>query len=500
LANSVDAIVQGFDYQARFFWVHAAALRSRDHENVVEVSYEADDLRAFDDVVVRYDPPRRSSGPYGVAVDYHQIKFHVVADSFGYENLIDPKFSGGTAVSILQRLAAAKAKAPPNAAFTVVTTDRIKDGDPLLALKSNVDSALRLDKLFVEGGDQSRMGKVRKLWREHLELADDPALRAVLEGFHIFDNHKSLEAMRDEVNERFRVVGLVTDNQSIEFRFDAVARQLKVKRINVLTRESFEKLCVAEKWIRVGDGDNYLNVALRSFSDGVAADLDAGADNTLSLLGDFDGRRLAEGSDWTRDIVAKVRPFLESVRNRGRSVRLYLNVHASIAFLAGTILGLKSGVDTELVQRTQTKLLIWRADDGQSGPDLNIATTEIPGGGDDIAVVVSLTWDAATDVIDYVVGNVPSVGRLIQGLPEGGPGQSSVLGGAHAAAMAYQIGSAVREARPPLGSTIHIFVAGPNAFTFFLGQHRGVMGSVMLYEFDFERRHNASYQPSFRID
>ena len=69
--------------------------------------------------------------------------------------------------------AEAKDKSPENAAFTLVTTDRIKDGDQLLDLLSSDDRRLRLDKLFVPGGDKSRMGRVRKLWCDHLGLSSD---------------------------------------------------------------------------------------------------------------------------------------------------------------------------------------------------------------------------------------------------------------------------------------------------------------------------------------
>ncbi|KAK0350005.1 hypothetical protein LTR94_030776, partial [Friedmanniomyces endolithicus] len=120
MANAVVAGWQGHDYQARFFWLHASALRDPDQTNVTEVSYEADFPKGFDDVVVRYDPPRPGSQGYRIGVHHYQIKYHVVAAGrFGYEDLVDPAFTGGTAVSILQRLREAKDKSPENAAFTL---------------------------------------------------------------------------------------------------------------------------------------------------------------------------------------------------------------------------------------------------------------------------------------------------------------------------------------------------------------------------------------------
>ncbi|MBI4192897.1 MAG: SAVED domain-containing protein [Betaproteobacteria bacterium] len=43
---------------------------------------------------------------------------------------------------------------------------------------------------------------------------------------------------------------------------------------------------------------------------------------------------------------------------------------------------------------------------------------------------------------------------------------------------------------------MHLFIAGPNSFTFYLGQHIQLLKPVTLYEFDFASPRNKSYQPS----
>lgn len=500
MANAVIAGWQGHDYQARFFWVHASALRDPDQTNVVEVSYEAEFPKGFDDVVVRYDPPRPGSQGYRVAIHHYQIKFHVVAAGlFGYADLVDPEFVGGTSVSILQRLREARLKSPEEAAFTLVTTDRIRDGDQLLELLSNDDRRLRLDKLFVTGGDRSRMGLVRKLWREHLGLATDEELREVLTGFGIHENHQSLEQMRDSVNERFRVVGLTTCRDALAFKYDGVAKALKINKINNLTRDSFAKLCIDENFISIGEPDNFLNVALRSFADGIAADLDAAADRRLSLLDRFDGRYLSEGQDWNADLRPVAEDFIRAALDGGQPIRLTLNAHSSFAYLAGTVLNLKSGADVELVQKGRGPTSVWRANDGSTGPAAEIETTST-GDGDDLALVISLTRDAAADVADYVAQYIPSVGRTMVVKASPAPSQSTVQGGTHAAALADQVGEVVRAARLRVGARVHVFATAPNAFLFFLGQQRPAMGPSTYYEYDFERRVHGTYEPTFRID
>lgn len=105
MENAVEANWHGHDYQARFFWIYASALRDPDQTNVIEVSYETDGPKACDDIIVCYDPSRPSYGPHRVVVDYHQIKYHVaLGGRFGYEDLINPAFIGAKSFSVLQRL------------------------------------------------------------------------------------------------------------------------------------------------------------------------------------------------------------------------------------------------------------------------------------------------------------------------------------------------------------------------------------------------------------
>lgn len=500
MSNAPVASWQGHDYQARFFWLHASALRDPDQTNVTEVSYEADFPKGFDDVVVRYDPPRPGSQGYRVAVHHYQIKFHVIAAGrFGYADLVDPAFTGGKAVSILRRLQEAKTKAPEGAAFTLVTTDRIRDGDPLLDLLSSDDRRIRLDKLFVAGGDKSRMGIVRKLWREDLGLENDEQLRDVISGFGIHEGHASLEEMRDAVNDRFRIVGLTTCRDDLAFKYDAAAKQLKINKINNLTRDSFERLCVGENWISIGERESFHSLALRSFSDGIAADLDASADNGLSLVDHFEGRYLKDDQDWNSNLRQDAEAFLRSGLDISKSIRLTLNAHSSFAFLAGTVFHLKTGANIELVQKGRGGTTVWRPDDKTVGAAVSIETANV-GDGQDLALVVSLTRDTSEDVAAYVTDHLPVVGRLIliRATPE--PSQTAVSGGAHAAALADQIAGAVRAAKLPIGARVHIFAAAPNGFVFFLGQQRAAMGPSIYYEYDFERRVHGTYEPTFRID
>jgi hypothetical protein len=91
MSNSVLAIQNGFDFQAKFFWLKATLL-FRDGSNAVRISWEKDAAPGFDDVVIYYSPAK-TRGRVVFDTEYFQLKFHVTHnDAFTYENLTVPAF------------------------------------------------------------------------------------------------------------------------------------------------------------------------------------------------------------------------------------------------------------------------------------------------------------------------------------------------------------------------------------------------------------------------
>ncbi len=505
MASSVTARWHGDNYQSRIFWDNAFNLFDS-HSCVVEVTFEADGPKSFDDVVVRYDPPVPRSGADRVAADYHQIKWHVdTAGRFGFADFVDPAFIGAQSVSLLQRLQQAKAKLTPGetAHFSFLTTYRIKDGDPLARLVAGHDRTLLVERLFDGTTDASRMGKVRKLWREHLELKSDDELKAVVAGLRVFEGHRSLEELRSQINLKAQVVGVLACSAAdSDFRYDELARQLKVRQLSRLTRETFLQLCRDENLLadRPASSDTFLPIAIRSFL-GPAADIgDALPENTLLLTDDFRQRYLQEGRDWQGDIRPRVTAFLREAVARSARLRLILDAHASLAFLAGMVLDVKSAVETHLVQKGRVGARVWRADDGTQGAALEHAVHFV-GEGSGIAVALGIAQPVDTHVRRYVASNLPDVGRIASFALPGGPGHQSVAGGGHAAALAEQVSNHVRalKADDP-DAPVHIFAACPNSLLFYMGQHHQGLAPCIVYEFDFDRQGNKTYQPSFIID
>jgi hypothetical protein len=489
----------GDNYQSRRFWIHAAALLDDLRPDVVEVSFEADGPKAFDDIIVKYNPGRRNtSGPDRIVAEYFQIKWHTDdSGHFGYADLIDPEFLRATAVSLLQRLRNAKADCEPNSAFHFVTTYSLKEADPLTELVSGKDGSLRLDKLFDKTTDRSRMGQVRKLWREHLELKSDAELRVVLEGFHIEKGAKSLDALREDVALHFRLVSLQGRDAESTFIYDEAARTLVSKNINRLDRAAFRKLCEEEGWFIPLSVRAKRGVAINSYEPrALPADIALAApEHTLVLQDHFEGRLLRAERSWS-DVRDQVRAFLSLELAQGPEIRLFLEAPASIAFLAGTSLNLKSGAAVELVQIGYgNSRQIWDTHDQRPGPD-PIMTELWRSEGDDIALVLSLARNALPKVEQYVARALPSVGKILHMTPAEGAGLSAIRGGEHALRIASLAAEAVSNTIAVKGR-VHVFLSAPNAFSFYLGQQTQMLGSCVLYEFDLMRETDGSYYPSF---
>jgi hypothetical protein len=297
----------------------------------------------------------------------------------------------------------------------------------------------------------------------------------------------------------FRVVGLDGKETSTAFEYDDFARKLVTKKLNKLNRVDFRRLCEEEGWFRSVMPKVRRSVSIQTYAP-KAMPVDfllAGPDETLVLAEKFEDRKLLPSESWDT-IKTEVQAFLLQQLVRDPDIRLFIDAPTSIAFLSGACLGFKSGASVEVVQSgAGNRNQVWDTEDGRTGPIPYFNIVPV-GEGNDVAVVVSLTRNALSKVEEYVKANIHGVGRILHITPEGGPGHNSIRGGEHALHMATAISNEV-SALAKIGSTTHIFMAAPNAVSFYLGQNADCMGRCALYEFDFKREIDGSYFPSFSV-
>jgi hypothetical protein len=209
----------------------------------------------------------------------------------------------------------------------------------------------------------------------------------------------------------------------------------------------------------------------------------------------FDDRYIHSQQDWTSVLYPQLRDFLVRAARDKPQFRLALDAHVTLAFAAGSVLDIKSGRRVEIEQRSLERR-IWSADDANPNPawpHLSWEWTEIDPAASNVAVAVGLTHDIAPAVRQHIEGLAGIKGVLV-GRPSEGASARAVTCGAHATLLAEAVVAEARTRRA--GGHLHLFVAGPNAFAFFLGQRRVALGPITLYEFDFEGSRTGGYAPS----
>lgn len=504
MTRAVAARRHGDDFQARLFWLHAACLLDP-CGNVVRVAYETGP-KAFDDILVEYDPEAAPRDHEGRPIYRRHVscKWHTTAGTFGFADLADPGFINATQFSLLQRVREAQQSDAPDGVgcrFELVTNWRINSNDPLIDLVDKSSDAIRRDRLFAGKTDKSRMGKVRRLWREHLGI-DDVELDLVARVLAVAETSESLLWLRERLDDRFGAVGLrrVAASESAFLYDDLIIKLLAQNRIE-FDRDSFREMARREG-ILIGAAPPAPGptIGIRSFMHPID-NLENRCDRLLNLVPYFDGRYIRDQDDWQLRVLPELQDFVVREAQATDRLQVILDAHSSLAFATGSVLDVKSGKAIEIEQSTQGRCF-WTADGGPpdpSWPALVFDLQEVGQEEDEIAVSVSLTHDIAQDVEAFVLRKVPEVGRVLQCRLDGGHSQQAVRCGGHAWSLAEAVVGKLSEIRPQGKSfaRVHFFLAGPNGFAFYLGQNQKAIGPVSVYEWDFES--GGGYSPGIAL-
>ena len=504
MTQAVTVRRDGDTFQARQFWLRAARLLDSESP-IVRVGFESGP-KSFDDVWTEYATgrePRDASGNPLKRV-HIQSKWHVSPGTYGFADLIDPEFINANARSLLQRARDAQLKNAPEgsgAQFKLVTNWQIDRCDNLNPLISQRSGSIRLDRLFGTKTDNSKAGRIRKSWREHLDI-DDDELRLFANTLAFGHMSESLDELRVRLDDVFSSVGLrrVPAHEST-FIYDDLIFQWMAQERTEFDEESFRAICNRENL--VGDVVERPKVyGVKSFEHAFDR-LEDRCDDVLNFVSAFEKRFILNDTDWSEKLYPELSDFLRMAAGGRMELRLALEAHTTLAFATGSILDVKSGCHVELEQRTP-KQNVWSADDvpvDPNWPGLEQTLIDLNAGAPDIAVAVGITHSVANDVRNYVNDHLPNVGRLLCLVPSSGAGYHAVAAGRHAFMLAQTAKSEILSAKSSLTQEAcsHIFIAAPNTLTFFLGQQAPVLGRIWLYEFDFEGTRGRTYQPSLNL-
>ncbi|WP_437999681.1 SAVED domain-containing protein [Sorangium sp. So ce185] len=350
---------------------------------------------------------------------------------------------------------------------------------------------------FFSDGPRSELGKIRRKWRDHLGLSDDE-FADFARRLRLRVDYLSRPALKELLNERFINVGLreipVDKAQNV---YDSLTQQFIMNGTNSFDPQTFRSMCEREGLLASAPSGGPPVLGIRSFMR-FAERMEDECNAFVCVAANFDGRHVRSPDAWQSVILPAVTSFLKDSSLRTDEYHLLLECHSSLAFVAGYELDRKSGAQVFPVQKGVRKAL-WKPGATTSTANSTWRTIRnATGGGSDVAIAVSVSRDALADVTAYASGS-STIGAVVDARPVSGVGQRAVADADHAVALADSLAELIRTHRPTGGGTTHLFIAAPNALAFFLGQHRGALGKVQLYEFDFEGERGGSYSPSIRL-
>jgi hypothetical protein len=490
-------------FQARMFWLKAARLLD-DEGTITKVGFESGP-RGFDDIWVEYDPSRAPKNQFGVPfpVERMQCKWHATGGNYTYKDLINPEFINAEKTSMLQRAYAAlnhDRQHGITSRLALITNHRTDDKDPLHGLVRMKSFNLSIDQLFSGTTARSATFKVRREWMDHLGI-NEMELRELCVCLGLVHTSESLDMLRERLDDACRLAGLVRpDPRSSTTIYDGNIFEWVGQRRMEFDRKTFREKCGDEGLLTAHAGPSR-TYGVKSFEHAFDR-LEDSCHDVLNFVSEFDDRFVVDASAWQKSLQPQLKAFLLGLTASDGRLRLAMDAHASLAFAAGAVLDTKSGRVVEVVQRSPSPV-VWAPDDqlvSPSWPTWEFQEVVINPDGHGSACSVSISRDTEPSVRLYASQNLPSLRRLLVARLNAPISQTVVVSGSHANRLAETLAERIKSDRESdaklLMEHLHLFVAAPNAFTFFLGRHVQVLKPVTLYEFDFARERSGSYEPS----
>ncbi|KZS44912.1 hypothetical protein AK95_03175 [Paenibacillus sp. LC231] len=502
MGKAIDAINAGLTYQNLYFWLFASELLHKD-SNIKEVSYEDDRVKSLDDVVVEYIEP--VTGDYGIddeiTMDFYQVKYHVKnTHQIELLDLIDPSFINASTHSFLHRVRDAIKQGYTNARFHLITPWNIQKGDLLENLLDNHHNKLNLDSFF-DGRQRTKIALARKSMMKQLELHYEAELRQILRSIRIHHSKPGISLLiKEQLNPKLMLAGLKPiDSKVLVNPYNDLIVNCASKGSKSFNKVNLLKLCRKE---RLYSGQplilkDEIPVGIRSFLP-YTETLEEETNHLLCLSDHFDQRLIKTDQSWNGDVAPKLKGFIQDVFSLGNAYLIQFNTHLSITFVSGMILNPKSGVKAFPVQRGDG-LMAW-IPDVHFEEDQNYTTFIEEFSSDqldqgDTVVAISVTRNVKPHVEWHIENNKLKVQAFYHFcLPS--EGFKAIKDGTHAWLLAEQIIKALDRRNPSQRKgKVHLFIAAPGGFVFFLGQQASNIPEIILYEHNFSG--DGSYSPSF---
>jgi hypothetical protein len=344
------------------------------------------------------------------------------------------------------------------------------------------------------------------MWKDHLSISSDDDLKEILRPLRIQHSFADLTNIVKPLNYSLYNAGLKPiDANRRTSGYVELIQKLHSEGKKSFTKDELFEICKREGLVIEKDEvkEESHVVGVRSFKRG-AENLELEVDDFQCFLHLFAGRFIIENTSWQHII-----PLLQDLSSRAlltkKHVSVHLDTHLSIAFYFGYCMDVKFGADVSIVQKTMNGKISWRPNPATlkdtKSEVWHMDELRVNESGTDLALALSVTHDIGKDVEQYIARELPHASRILHASIKPKPSNTSVEDANHIIKAIQELISYVRLTRRPTekGGQLHLFIAAPNAFAFFLGQQSKVLGRLTLYEFDFENMLSGSYHPAISL-
>ena len=497
MANQVHARLSGDDYQHLWSWFFVLELlMPRKHVRAVYV--EDSSAGSFDDVTVRnkedvLEPDR-----------FYQIKYHVdQRDEYSTEKLV--AFKNGTS-SILRKFWNSwkdlRQQTHPRRIELYLLSNWVwSPSDKIKNCISGKDNSIH--NKFREESDRSEIGKLRKIWKDHLEACDGDFKEFIkCLRFNLgFDSEQELE---ERVSERMGNLGLKSDNAALLIVVGIVRNWIK-SGIQKITLSNLDLALTANELFQPADELKSVTVHLNTIKH---QKFEIEPDYMLDWQGYFEsaanlrGHQLKNPANWNSVLLPELQDLESKVSsNLGRRlIRARGMARLSAWFAFGHIFSEVARYVIEIDQYGE----LWRTD-AMPSTDFPIVVSgdsgspngeTLDGKGNTVAVGISITGSLDDDVQAYLEEKNYEVAALLLLRPEHELGRRCIRNAGDVVALVDGVKNKTRAfVAKRKASRLLVFYFGPLSGACFIGH--GL--NAVCKEIQIMEDQQPSYAPSFLL-
>jgi|GEM_PF-1459328 len=487
MAKAIVARENGDDYQRLVLWLYICEFLYN-NSDIETIFHEFDEVKGFDDIVIKYKRPLIYSGERKIEKQYIQVKYHQQQSDFlTIDNLIQPKFINSKKQSFLEKLKGAfelLGEDYDKCLFTLYTPFDIDQNDTLYKIVDNHDRMIKIDSFF-DGTKITQRAKDKNKILEHLKI-EERELKLILSRVRFYRG-QSFPELVDQLNLLLVSNGLVPiSNLTVKNSYIELAKHWLAGRSLQLSKEFILSECEAEGLLSP-KVEIEKTFAIKTFSNNTLY-LEQQEIETVDISDAFNnGKYLKDEYEW--DLIhQRIKSFCSVKENTDEVFSVHLECSNTTAFLTGRILNSKSGLCVYPMQKTSNGIVSWRnfiSEKIDSFENLCLCNEYVTNEtGSESILMISITNNVENDVLEYLSGKQKNV-RKVYHIQSKNIGWDSIKNGVQcwniSDFIAKLLGSRTSLEKRAI---THVFVSAPSALIFTLGKLSLNMGHLVLYEHD----------------